>query len=56
MVKLNDGASAYSWQDLWNEMVRKDVYPELFSFTTKVEITVQQAQGMSHLYEIFHLP
>jgi hypothetical protein len=37
-------------------MVRKEVYHEMFYFTTKVEITVQQAQGMSHLYEIFYLP
>jgi hypothetical protein len=24
MVKLNDGTSAYMWQDLWNGMVRKE--------------------------------
>jgi hypothetical protein len=56
MVKLNDGASAYMWQDLWNWIVQKEAYPELFSFTTKSEITVQQAQEVGQLYEIFQLP
>jgi hypothetical protein len=56
VVMIIDGATANMWQDMWNGMIRMESYPELYSFTTKTHITIQQAHEMEELYEIFQLP
>jgi hypothetical protein len=56
MVQIKNGATVSLWNDLWNGQVRQQALPELYSFSTKREITVNQAKSMRALHDIFQLP
>jgi hypothetical protein len=44
------------WHDLWNEKIRKDTYPRLYTFTKDKNKTAAQFILQTNLAENFHLP
>ena len=56
MIEIKDGKTCLLWDDLWNGGVPKLQFPELYSFTKKKSITIQEAKELSQLHTIFHLP
>ena len=56
MIEIKDGKTCLLWDDLWNGGVPKLQFPELYSFTEKKSITIQEAKELSQLHTIFHLP
>jgi hypothetical protein len=55
-VNIQDGKSCLFWEDLWNGLVPKLSFPELFSFTRKPKITLAEVKAAPNLHDLFHLP
>lgn len=53
---INDGKTVLFWQDLWNEKVRKESYPRLFSFAKDKNITAERFILQENPSSLFHLP
>jgi hypothetical protein len=55
---INDGKTILFWHDLWNEKVRKDSYPRLYSFARDKNINITAANFIlrEDLTSNFHLP
>jgi hypothetical protein len=47
MVQVQNGSTVSKWQDMWNSKVRMLESPELYSFTTKINITLSEAKSMT---------
>jgi hypothetical protein len=56
MVHILNGSSVLFWQGMWGNKVRCLQAAELYSFTTRKNITLEQACQMVHLHENFQLP
>jgi hypothetical protein len=56
MTQLQNGSIVLLYQDMWNSRVRSLHSPELFSYMTQQNITMQEAKEMENLYNIFQLP
>lgn len=51
------GSSVYLWDDMWNGLIPKIAYPELYSFAKNKNITLQRAISLQpQLHRIFHIP
>ena len=56
MVRINDGATCLFWEDLWQNRVPTQHFPELFSFAKKRNISIRTAKGANGPGSLFHLP
>jgi hypothetical protein len=56
MVQLQEGSIVLLWHDMWNSSIKSLYSTELFSDTTQINITVQQAKEMENLHDMFQLP
>ena len=56
MSNIFSGAATFLWDDMWNGLLPKLCFPELYSFTKNKSISLQKARSLSHLHNIFHLP
>lgn len=55
-VHLGSGTSVWFWQDQWSDIVPMQVFPELYSFTKKKNLSLHKVYGMPYLSNLFHLP
>jgi hypothetical protein len=44
IVSVEKGDTFFLWQDNWNSLVPMTAFPELFSFSTSRNITLQKAK------------
>jgi hypothetical protein len=56
MVQVQDGSSVLMWKDMWNNKERMLESPELYSFTTKINISLSEVKAMDDFHENFQLP
>jgi hypothetical protein len=54
-VNIQDGKSCLFWEDLWNGLVPKISFSELYSFAKKTKITLAEVKATSTLHDLFHL-
>jgi hypothetical protein len=54
-VEIRDGKTTFLWHDNWDGMRKSARYPELWSFASSKDITIQQAR-MAASHEMFHTP
>ncbi|MFS9531547.1 hypothetical protein Q6247_25585, partial [Klebsiella pneumoniae] len=40
---------------MWNDSVPAQIYPQLMSFTKRIEISIQKAQEIVDIQQLFHL-
>jgi hypothetical protein len=51
------GSSVHLWEDMWDDILPKLNFPELFSFARNKSITLQKAVSLqAQLHRIFHIP
>jgi hypothetical protein len=56
VVKYVQRYTILFWQDLWNERLLQNEYPELYSFATNKNIKVKKMLESEALEDNFHLP
>jgi hypothetical protein len=56
MVQVQDGSSVLMWKDMWNNKERMLESPKLYSFTTKINISLSEVKAMDDFHENFQLP
>lgn len=56
MISVQNGALCLLWDDLWFGQVPKHVFPELYSFAKKQNMTLEAAKSSSSLIQSFSLP
>jgi hypothetical protein len=56
MVHIHNGSTVLLWHDMWGNGVRRVQSAELYSFTLRQHISLQQAFSMEDFHNIFHLP
>jgi hypothetical protein len=54
--KVGDGKNVLFWHDLWNDNIRRNKYPRLFTFAKNQSISVASFLTQENLTDIFHLP
>jgi hypothetical protein len=55
MVQVRNGSTVSMWHDMWKSKVRLMGSPELYSFTTKINITLSKAKRIVDFHDIFLL-
>lgn len=53
-VTLGNGKTIFLWDNLWNNMVPRIQFPELFSFSKNSNVTILNAKAMQNLSDLFH--
>ena len=53
---IGDGCSIHFWDDLWNNGIPRQQYPELFSFANDTKLSIAEVKQKNHLFQIFELP
>jgi hypothetical protein len=54
-VEIGDGKTTLLWHDNWDGICKSAQYPELWSFASCKDITIQQAR-LAASHEMFHTP
>ena len=54
--KVGDGKTVLFWHDLWNDNIRRNKYPRLFTFAKNQNISVATFLTQENLTDNFHLP
>jgi hypothetical protein len=55
-VKIESDSTALLGQDMWKNRVRYHHAAELYSYTVRQHITLEQAKRIDNLHVIFQLP
>lgn len=55
-VQVNNGRSCFFWEDLWGRAPLSQLFPELFSFAKKKQITFAASLTQVPIHGLFHLP
>jgi hypothetical protein len=53
---IENGNTILFWDDLWNNGIPKQQYPELFSFANDTKLSIVEVKQKEHLFQIFQLP
>jgi hypothetical protein len=53
---MGDGKSVLFWTDSWNNAPLSQQFPDLFSYTKSIHITVNSLTNMEDLEDHFHTP
>jgi hypothetical protein len=58
MCTAHKGDTILFWKDMWQESLREDEYPHLYSFAKDPSISVQKARIKisKNIYDLFNLP
>lgn len=56
MPNLYDGKTCLLWSDLWESMVPRYSFPELYSFAKNKSVSIFLAKQMENVVDLFHLP
>lgn len=51
-----DGNSCFLWDDLWDNEILSQKFPELFSFAKNKQIVFADGYAQPSLHNLFHLP
>jgi acetate kinase len=54
-VHIIDEKTCRPWEDIWNDIIPEHQYPELFSFTRRKGITINEAKTITLFHTAFHL-
>ena len=56
--EINKGDTILLWKDKWDDSIREDYYPHLFSFAKDVNLSMEKAGHVTNedIYDLFHLP
>jgi hypothetical protein len=54
--KVGDGKTVLFWHDLWNDNIRRNKFPRLFTFAKNQSISVASFLTQENLTDNFHLP
>jgi hypothetical protein len=52
---IGNGSTILFWDDLWNNGIPKQQYPELFSFANDTKLSIVKVKQKEHLFQIFQL-
>jgi len=55
-VNIQDGRTCLVWEDMWNGMIPKPNFPELYLYSKKKSITFAEAKSSPNLHSLFYLP
>jgi hypothetical protein len=53
---IGNGSTILFWDDLWNNGIPKQQYPELFSFANYTKLSIVEVKQKEHLFRVFQLP
>jgi hypothetical protein len=56
MPNAFSGSSTFLWDGMWNGLLLKLRFPELYSFARNKNISLRKARSLPHLDNIFHIP